>query len=90
MAVKQKRSIGPLLKRRGCQMPEGSADRRIRPEKNWIPAAGVIKVARNETMPKNPLLTAPNIVITLHLVWAARQARQRLMRTSAENVRAFL
>jgi glycerate dehydrogenase len=38
----------------------------------------------------NPLLTAPNCLITPHLAWAARASRQRLMDAVVENVRAFL
>jgi glycerate dehydrogenase len=29
-------------------------------------------------------------VITPHIAWATREARQRLMRITAENVKAFL
>jgi len=39
--------------------------------------------------PDNPLLRAKNITITPHIAWAAREARQRLMRTVAENIAAF-
>lgn len=38
----------------------------------------------------NPLLTAPNCLITPHIAWAARASRKRLMDAVAENVRAFL
>jgi glycerate dehydrogenase len=38
----------------------------------------------------NPLLTAPNCLITPHLAWATRASRQRLMDAVVENVRAFL
>ncbi|MBS0632523.1 MAG: D-2-hydroxyacid dehydrogenase [Verrucomicrobia bacterium] len=38
----------------------------------------------------NPLLAAPNCVITPHLAWATRAARQRLMTVAVANVRAFL
>lgn len=38
----------------------------------------------------NPLLTARNCLLTPHLAWAAREARQRLMQTTAENIRHFL
>jgi glycerate dehydrogenase len=38
----------------------------------------------------NPLLSAPNCLITPHLAWTTLDARQRLMRTTAENVAAFL
>jgi glycerate dehydrogenase len=40
--------------------------------------------------PDNPLLKAKNLTITPHIAWAAREARQRLMRTTAENIAAFL
>jgi glycerate dehydrogenase len=40
--------------------------------------------------PDNPLLAAPNCILTPHLAWAARAARQRLMDATVENVRAFL
>lgn len=38
----------------------------------------------------NPLLTAPNTVITPHIAWASVEARKRLMGTVVENVKAFL
>jgi glycerate dehydrogenase len=56
----------------------------------WIAGAVVDVLSAEPVRPENPLLTAPNIVITPHLAWAAREARQRLMRATAENVRAFL
>lgn len=37
----------------------------------------------------NPLLAAPNCIITPHMAWASLQARQRLMQTTAENIAAF-
>jgi len=56
----------------------------------WLAGAVVDVVSAEPIRPENPLLTAPNIVITPHLAWATREARQRLMRTTAENVRSFL
>lgn len=51
-------------------------------------AADVLSV---EPMRKdNPLLTAPNCVITPHVAWAAKETRQRLMGIAVENVRSFL
>lgn len=38
----------------------------------------------------NPLLAAKHCVITPHFGWATRAARERLMQTAVENVRAFL
>ena len=40
--------------------------------------------------PDNPLLTAPNCLITPHIAWYARASRQRLMDIAVENVRAFV
>ena len=38
----------------------------------------------------NPLLSADNCLVTPHQAWATQAARQRLMTTAVENVRAFL
>ena len=38
----------------------------------------------------NPLLSAPNAVITPHMAWASVESRTRLMHIVADNVRAFL
>lgn len=38
----------------------------------------------------NPLLSAKNTILTPHIAWATFEARQRLMATTAENIRAYL
>ncbi len=38
----------------------------------------------------NPLLGLPNCLVTPHNAWATREARQRLIAESVENVRAFM
>ena len=53
-------------------------------------AAG-LDVAREEPIPADsPLLTARNCILTPHISWAPREARQRIMDMSAENLRAYL
>ena len=39
--------------------------------------------------PDNPLLTAPNAILTPHIGWAPHETRARLLDIVAENVRAF-
>jgi len=38
----------------------------------------------------NPLLQAPNTIITPHIAWAPRESRERLMKTAADNLKAFI
>jgi glycerate dehydrogenase len=40
--------------------------------------------------PDNPLLSAPNCLITPHLGWSSLESRRRCLDTSVQNVRAFL
>ncbi len=54
-------------------------------------AGAVLDVVSREPIDDdNPLLHAKNCVLTPHMAWAALQARQRLMATTAENIEAFL
>ena len=38
----------------------------------------------------NPLLQAKNVIITPHIAWAPKEARQKLMQCAADNLQAFL
>lgn len=50
-----------------------------------------VDVAEREPMPRtDPLLSAKNCVITPHHAWAPFEARERLMRVTEDNIRAFL
>ena len=55
-----------------------------------IAGAGLDVLSIEPPKADNPLLTAKNCLITPHNAWAMRAARARLMRTTVENVRAFL
>jgi glycerate dehydrogenase len=55
-----------------------------------IAGAGLDVLCDEPPALNNPLLTAPNCVITPHIAWATRGARQRLIASSAANIAAFL
>ena len=38
----------------------------------------------------NPLLEAPNCIITPHISWAPKESRQRIMDITADNIEAYL
>lgn len=59
-------------------------------DKGQIAGAGLDVVSQEPPRGgANPLLGCRNCVITPHIAWATREARQRLMATAAENLRAF-
>ncbi|MDD4321348.1 MAG: D-2-hydroxyacid dehydrogenase [Acidaminococcaceae bacterium] len=55
-----------------------------------IYAAGLDVVATEPIDKENPLLTAPNCIITPHISWAAKESRKRLLNIAVENVAAFI
>lgn len=59
-------------------------------ETGKLRAAAVDVVSQEPIVSHNPLLHAPNCIITPHMAWAPVESRQRLMDCVAENLRAFL
>ena len=54
-------------------------------------ACAAVDVASTEPIAaENPLLHAPNCIITPHISWATKEARERIMQMTADNVRAFM
>ncbi|EHG21427.1 hypothetical protein HMPREF9334_00844 [Selenomonas infelix ATCC 43532] len=54
-------------------------------------AYAAVDVASSEPIAaENPLLYAPNCIITPHISWATKEARERIMQMTADNVRAFM
>lgn len=53
-------------------------------------AAGLDVVSTEPIREDNPLLTAKNCIITPHISWAPRESRQRIMDTTAQNIKAYL
>ena len=54
-------------------------------------ACAAVDVASTEPIAaENPLLHAPNCIITPHISWATKEARERIMQTTADNVKSFI
>lgn len=53
--------------------------------------AAAVDVASKEPIEKsNPLLTAPNCIITPHMAWSPVESRQRIIEITAQNIQAYI
>jgi len=59
-------------------------------ESGKVAFAAVDVVSTEPIEPDNVLLRAKNCIITPHISWATKEARERIMETTAENIRSFL
>ena len=57
---------------------------------NKIYAAAVDVVSKEPMNAENPLLSAKNCIITPHIAWATKEARERLMHTAVGNLKSYL
>ena len=73
---------------RGGLVEEQALARALRQGK--LRGAAVDVVSREPMAGNNPLLTAPNCIITPHIAWAPVESRQRLLDCVVENIRCFL
>ncbi len=53
-------------------------------------SAAVDVVTREPMLPTNPLLTAPNCIITPHMAWAPIESRQRIIDCTVRSIQGFL
>ena len=58
--------------------------------KEQIAGAAVDVLSEEPPSKDNPLLNAKNILITPHIAWGTRAARQRLMEIAIKNLKQFL
>jgi glycerate dehydrogenase len=85
---KMKRSAWLINTARGALIDEQALAYALK--QNQIAGAAVDVLSTEPPAADNPLLSAPNCIITPHNAWAAREARHRLMQIAAGNVKAFL
>jgi len=59
---------------------------------NWIAGAGIDVLSKEPPEPSNPLLqfSSPRLIVTPHVAWASRTARQKLVTEIATNIHAFM
>ena len=55
-------------------------------ESGHLRAAAVDVVSEEPITADNPLLTAPNCIITPHMAWATARSRQNIINLTAENI----
>ena len=55
-----------------------------------IAGAGLDVLSTEPPAADNPLLSAPNCIITPHIAWASFEARKRLLQMVADNIAAFI
>jgi glycerate dehydrogenase len=66
------------------------SDLRAALETGKVAYAAVDVVSEEPIKADNPLLGAPNCIITPHIAWACRESRARLMKIAVANLKSFL
>lgn len=86
--AKMKDSVMIINSSRGQLINEADLAKALNEGK--VGAAAVDVVSYEPILADNPLLNAKNMMITPHIAWATKEARERLMAIAVENATAFL
>lgn len=73
---------------RGPVIDEAAVAQALRTGK--LRGAAMDVVSEEPISPANPLLTAPNCILTPHMAWAPTETRQRILDTTVRSIEAFL
>ena len=73
---------------RGQLIDENALASALKSGKVYAAAADV--VSKEPIEETNPLLLAPNCIITPHIAWASKESRQRLMDIAVDNLRQYI
>lgn len=86
--AKMKDGVFIINNSRGALINEKDLDEALKSGK--VGGAAVDVVSTEPIRKDNLLLKAPNCIITPHISWATKEARERIMQTTAENIRSVL
>lgn len=73
---------------RGAVIDEAAVAEALRSGK--LRGAAMDVVSEEPISPTNPLLTAPNCIITPHMAWAPMETRQRILDVTVQNITGFI
>lgn len=85
---KMKNDVIILNTARGPIVNESDMRNALENKKVGFYAADVISY--EPMLSDNPLLNAPNCIITPHIAWATKEARTRLLNIAVENIKSFI
>jgi len=85
---KMKDGVKIINTSRGPLVDEEDMSKALESGKVSVYACDVVEV--EPILEDNPLLKAPNCIISPHIAWATKAARIRLMEAAEENIKAFL
>ncbi len=86
--LKMKKGVWIINTARGGLVNESDVKDALVSGKIGCFASDVVSV--EPIMADNPLLTAPNVILTPHIAWAPIEARRRLMKIACENLKSFI